>query len=132
MGLTPSVDVVSAPPVSSLRACCCPADILVDGENEAERLPFPLLQMVLVYSSSDEKLTAVQGTSPHWLGGVCPPDVPVCGFKNDNPTCLTSQCPNAMAPRSPAVLRRNLSLSLRQRPSPSTRWFPSCCSSSSP
>ncbi|XP_060889362.1 atrial natriuretic peptide receptor 1-like [Labrus mixtus] len=45
-------------------------------------------QIVLVYNSSEEQLTAIPGTSLHWLGGVCPPDVPVCGFKNDNPICL--------------------------------------------
>uniref|UniRef100_A0AAQ5ZCB1 Guanylate cyclase n=1 Tax=Amphiprion ocellaris TaxID=80972 RepID=A0AAQ5ZCB1_AMPOC len=45
-------------------------------------------QMVLMYNSSEEQLTSVPGTSLHWLGGVRPPDVPVCGFKNDNPICL--------------------------------------------
>uniref|UniRef100_A0A7N6A0H3 Atrial natriuretic peptide receptor 1 n=1 Tax=Anabas testudineus TaxID=64144 RepID=A0A7N6A0H3_ANATE len=45
-------------------------------------------QIVLVYNSSEEQLTAVPGTDLHWLGGVRPPDVPVCGFKNDNPICL--------------------------------------------
>uniref|UniRef100_A0A3Q1JDN1 Guanylate cyclase n=1 Tax=Anabas testudineus TaxID=64144 RepID=A0A3Q1JDN1_ANATE len=48
-------------------------------------------QIVLVYNSSEEQLTAVPGTDLHWLGGVRPPDVPVCGFKNDNPICLASQ-----------------------------------------
>uniref|UniRef100_A0A7N8WQ17 Guanylate cyclase n=1 Tax=Mastacembelus armatus TaxID=205130 RepID=A0A7N8WQ17_9TELE len=46
------------------------------------------LQVVMVYNSLEEQLTAVPGTALHWLGGVCPPDVPVCGFKNDNPICL--------------------------------------------
>uniref|UniRef100_A0A7N6A2S8 Guanylate cyclase n=1 Tax=Anabas testudineus TaxID=64144 RepID=A0A7N6A2S8_ANATE len=41
--------------------------------------------------TSEEQLTAVPGTDLHWLGGVRPPDVPVCGFKNDNPICLASQ-----------------------------------------
>uniref|UniRef100_A0A671W4T2 Guanylate cyclase n=1 Tax=Sparus aurata TaxID=8175 RepID=A0A671W4T2_SPAAU len=45
-------------------------------------------QIVLVYNSSEEQLTAIPGTALHWLGGVRPPDVPVCGFKNDNPICL--------------------------------------------
>uniref|UniRef100_A0A8C4DTD9 Guanylate cyclase n=1 Tax=Dicentrarchus labrax TaxID=13489 RepID=A0A8C4DTD9_DICLA len=48
-------------------------------------------QIVLVYNSSEEQLTALPGTTLHWLGGVCPPDVPICGFKNDNPICLASQ-----------------------------------------
>uniref|UniRef100_A0A671W6D2 Guanylate cyclase n=1 Tax=Sparus aurata TaxID=8175 RepID=A0A671W6D2_SPAAU len=47
-----------------------------------------LFQIVLVYNSSEEQLTAIPGTALHWLGGVRPPDVPVCGFKNDNPICL--------------------------------------------
>ncbi|KAG7232989.1 hypothetical protein INR49_007886 [Caranx melampygus] len=45
-------------------------------------------QIVMVYNSLEEQLTAIPGTSLHWLGGACPPDVPVCGFKNDNPICL--------------------------------------------
>uniref|UniRef100_A0A671W5S0 Guanylate cyclase n=1 Tax=Sparus aurata TaxID=8175 RepID=A0A671W5S0_SPAAU len=48
-------------------------------------------QVILVYNSSEEQLTAIPGTALHWLGGVRPPDVPVCGFKNDNPICLASQ-----------------------------------------
>uniref|UniRef100_A0A8C9ZX29 Guanylate cyclase n=1 Tax=Sander lucioperca TaxID=283035 RepID=A0A8C9ZX29_SANLU len=48
-------------------------------------------QIVLVYNSSEEQLTAIPGTTLQWLGGVRPRDVPVCGFKNDNPACLTSQ-----------------------------------------
>ncbi|XP_061552061.1 LOW QUALITY PROTEIN: atrial natriuretic peptide receptor 1 [Phycodurus eques] len=46
-------------------------------------------QTVLVYNSLEEQLTAIPGTSPHWPGGVRPPDVPVCGFKNENLACLT-------------------------------------------
>ncbi|XP_034729528.1 atrial natriuretic peptide receptor 2-like [Etheostoma cragini] len=46
-------------------------------------------QIVLVYNSSEEQLTAIPGTTLQWLGGVPPLDVPVCGFKNDNPACLT-------------------------------------------
>ncbi|XP_068611336.1 atrial natriuretic peptide receptor 1-like [Brachionichthys hirsutus] len=45
-------------------------------------------QIVLVYNSSGGQLDAVPGTSLRWLGGACPPDVPVCGFKNENPACL--------------------------------------------
>ncbi|XP_061885774.1 atrial natriuretic peptide receptor 1 [Entelurus aequoreus] len=55
---------------------------MIDTNNSA-------FQMVLVYNSLEEQLTAIPGTSLHWLGGVCPPDIPVCGFKNDNPVCLT-------------------------------------------
>ncbi|XP_057689271.1 atrial natriuretic peptide receptor 1 [Corythoichthys intestinalis] len=45
-------------------------------------------QMALVYNTLEENLMAVPGTALHWPGGVCPPDVPVCGFNNDNPACL--------------------------------------------
>ncbi|KAK2845142.1 hypothetical protein Q5P01_011801 [Channa striata] len=45
-------------------------------------------QIVLVYNSSEEQLTEIPGTTLHWLGGVAPLDVPVCGFKNENPVCL--------------------------------------------
>ncbi|XP_062255521.1 atrial natriuretic peptide receptor 1-like isoform X2 [Platichthys flesus] len=45
-------------------------------------------QIVLVYNSLEEHLTAIPGTTVQWPGGTCPPDVPVCGFKNENPVCL--------------------------------------------
>lgn len=48
-------------------------------------------QVVLVYNSSEEHLMPVPGAAVHWLDGNKPLDVPVCGFKNDNPKCLTSQ-----------------------------------------
>ncbi|KAL6109862.1 npr1 [Pungitius sinensis] len=44
-------------------------------------------QIVLVYNSAEEQLTI--GTQLFWPGGGPPPDVPVCGFKNDNPVCLS-------------------------------------------
>ncbi|KAM8870440.1 atrial natriuretic peptide receptor 1 isoform 7-T7 [Spinachia spinachia] len=46
-------------------------------------------QIVLVYHSSEEQLNATAGAALQWPGGVAPPDVPVCGFKHDNPVCLT-------------------------------------------
>ncbi|KAF1388502.1 hypothetical protein PFLUV_G00090930 [Perca fluviatilis] len=46
-------------------------------------------QIVLVYNSSEEQLTAIPGSTLQWLDGVRPRDVPVCGFKNENPICLT-------------------------------------------
>ncbi|XP_031605217.1 atrial natriuretic peptide receptor 1 isoform X1 [Oreochromis aureus] len=45
-------------------------------------------QIAMVYSTTEEHLTAVPGTHLHWLGGAPPPDFPVCGFKNDIPVCL--------------------------------------------
>ncbi|XP_053743556.1 atrial natriuretic peptide receptor 1-like [Synchiropus splendidus] len=46
-------------------------------------------KIVLMYKTPDEQLTAVPERSVQWPGGVCPLDIPVCGFKNDNPACLT-------------------------------------------
>ncbi|KAM4600545.1 atrial natriuretic peptide receptor 1-like [Polymixia lowei] len=45
-------------------------------------------QIVLVYTSSEEQLTAVPGAVVHWPGRSIPLDIPFCGFKNDNPVCL--------------------------------------------
>lgn len=47
-----------------------------------------IFQIVMVFNSSEEQLTTVPGTQLHWLSGTWPQDVPVCGFKNDNPLCL--------------------------------------------
>ncbi|XP_037309025.2 atrial natriuretic peptide receptor 1 [Pungitius pungitius] len=44
-------------------------------------------QIFLMYNSAEERLTV--DTQLSWPGGRAPPDVPVCGFKNDNPVCLT-------------------------------------------
>uniref|UniRef100_A0A7N9ATK5 Guanylate cyclase n=1 Tax=Mastacembelus armatus TaxID=205130 RepID=A0A7N9ATK5_9TELE len=63
-------------------------------ENGDREMDFALWDMMDTNTSTyQEQLTAVPGTALHWLGGVCPPDVPVCGFKNDNPICLASQWP---------------------------------------
>uniref|UniRef100_A0A8C5GCY7 Guanylate cyclase n=1 Tax=Gouania willdenowi TaxID=441366 RepID=A0A8C5GCY7_GOUWI len=48
-------------------------------------------RMVLSYSSKEHHLSAVRGASVFWVGGASPPDVPPCGFKNDNPACLQRQ-----------------------------------------
>lgn len=71
----------------------CMRAVSVQTRVEETHLNFSL-QTVLVYNSAEEHLTVVPGTTVHWLGGECPPDVPVCGFKNDNPACLTSQWTN--------------------------------------
>ncbi|KAJ7985581.1 hypothetical protein DPEC_G00353560 [Dallia pectoralis] len=47
-------------------------------------------QIVLVYDGCQNKLMAVSGKTVHWPGGTVPPDVPFCGFENDNPECLAS------------------------------------------
>ncbi|XP_077432020.1 atrial natriuretic peptide receptor 1 isoform X1 [Vanacampus margaritifer] len=44
-------------------------------------------QMVLVYNTLEEQLTAIPETSLHWPGRGPPPDIPVCGFKNEKPAC---------------------------------------------
>uniref|UniRef100_A0A6Q2Y6C9 Guanylate cyclase n=1 Tax=Esox lucius TaxID=8010 RepID=A0A6Q2Y6C9_ESOLU len=45
-------------------------------------------QIVQVFNGSQKKLMAVSGKRIHWPGGSAPLDVPVCGFKKDNPACL--------------------------------------------
>uniref|UniRef100_A0A4W6DCD3 Guanylate cyclase n=1 Tax=Lates calcarifer TaxID=8187 RepID=A0A4W6DCD3_LATCA len=63
-------------------------DIGVSGELRVKTLY--CLQSGSVGPGLDQvqvSLTAIPGTTLHWPGGV-PPDVPVCGFKNDNPICL--------------------------------------------
>ncbi|XP_056141671.1 atrial natriuretic peptide receptor 1-like [Lampris incognitus] len=52
-----------------------------------------VFQIVLVYNSSEEQLTAIPGTVLHWPGGAVPPDIPFCGFKNDNSVCLAKTVP---------------------------------------
>ncbi|XP_044192013.1 atrial natriuretic peptide receptor 1 [Thunnus albacares] len=46
-------------------------------------------QVVCVYNSSKNQLVMQSGRSFQWPGGSPPPDIPECGFKNDNPACLT-------------------------------------------
>ncbi|KAM9806884.1 atrial natriuretic peptide receptor 1 isoform X2 [Syngnathus typhle] len=55
---------------------------MIDTANSA-------FQMVLHYNSLEEQLTAIPGRLPRWPGGAPPPDIPVCGFKNENPACHT-------------------------------------------
>lgn len=50
-----------------------------------------LLQVVSVYNSSLKQMIPEPGMKVHWLKGVPPPDIPVCGFKYDNPSCLASK-----------------------------------------
>uniref|UniRef100_A0A669E1B1 Guanylate cyclase n=1 Tax=Oreochromis niloticus TaxID=8128 RepID=A0A669E1B1_ORENI len=59
------------------------------GDRETDFALWDIIAMV--YSTTEEHLTAVPGTHLHWLGGAPPPDFPVCGFKNDIPVCLASQ-----------------------------------------
>ncbi|XP_056154020.1 atrial natriuretic peptide receptor 1 [Lampris incognitus] len=46
-------------------------------------------QVVCVYNSSIKQLVMEAGRSFQWPGGAPPLDIPECGFKNDNPACLT-------------------------------------------
>ncbi|XP_031697168.1 atrial natriuretic peptide receptor 1-like isoform X1 [Anarrhichthys ocellatus] len=45
-------------------------------------------QVVCVYNSSMKQLIMQGGRSFQWPDGSPPPDVPECGFKNDQPACL--------------------------------------------
>ncbi|XP_062291773.1 atrial natriuretic peptide receptor 1-like [Scomber scombrus] len=46
-------------------------------------------QVVCVYNSGLNQMVMQKGRSFQWPGGAPPPDVPECGFKNDDPACLT-------------------------------------------
>ncbi|KAI4880037.1 hypothetical protein NFI96_019907, partial [Prochilodus magdalenae] len=45
-------------------------------------------EIVSVYNSSGKQMVLEPGMKVHWLKGAPPSDIPVCGFKNDNPACL--------------------------------------------
>ncbi|KAL2080486.1 hypothetical protein ACEWY4_024279 [Coilia grayii] len=45
-------------------------------------------QAVYVYNGSQKQVMEVEGVSIQWPSGSPPLDVPVCGFKNDKPSCL--------------------------------------------
>uniref|UniRef100_A0AAR2K1H3 Guanylate cyclase n=1 Tax=Pygocentrus nattereri TaxID=42514 RepID=A0AAR2K1H3_PYGNA len=47
--------------------------------------------IVSVYNSSVKQMVLEPGMKVHWLKGTPPPDIPLCGFKNDNPACLASK-----------------------------------------
>uniref|UniRef100_A0A8B9JIK6 Guanylate cyclase n=1 Tax=Astyanax mexicanus TaxID=7994 RepID=A0A8B9JIK6_ASTMX len=67
-------------------------------ENGDREIDFALWDMtdtesgiVSVYNSSAKQMVLEPGMTVHWLKGSPPPDIPVCGFKNDNPACLASK-----------------------------------------
>uniref|UniRef100_A0A673HXT5 Guanylate cyclase n=1 Tax=Sinocyclocheilus rhinocerous TaxID=307959 RepID=A0A673HXT5_9TELE len=49
-------------------------------------------QIVSVYNGSQKRMIPEPGMKVYWLKGSPPPDIPLCGFKNDNPACLASEC----------------------------------------
>uniref|UniRef100_A0A673HRD4 Guanylate cyclase n=1 Tax=Sinocyclocheilus rhinocerous TaxID=307959 RepID=A0A673HRD4_9TELE len=48
-------------------------------------------QIVSVYNGSQKRMIPEPGMKVYWLKGSPPPDIPLCGFKNDNPACLASE-----------------------------------------
>ncbi|XP_061113348.1 atrial natriuretic peptide receptor 1 isoform X2 [Conger conger] len=52
-----------------------------------------VFQIVSVYNGSQKLMTSMPGKSVQWPGGTVPRDVPFCGFKNDNPACITRTIP---------------------------------------
>ncbi|KPP78305.1 atrial natriuretic peptide receptor 1-like, partial [Scleropages formosus] len=48
-------------------------------------------QIVYVYNGTQKQMVPVPGMALQWPGGSVPPDVPVCGFKNDHPACIASR-----------------------------------------
>nr|XP_055066153.1 atrial natriuretic peptide receptor 1 [Misgurnus anguillicaudatus]XP_055066154.1 atrial natriuretic peptide receptor 1 [Misgurnus anguillicaudatus] len=45
-------------------------------------------QIVAVYNGTQKQMKILSGKSIQWPGGDIPLDVPLCGFKNENPACL--------------------------------------------
>ncbi|KAF7686363.1 hypothetical protein HF521_015725 [Silurus meridionalis] len=45
-------------------------------------------QIVSVYNSSLKQMIPETGMKVYWLTGSPPPEIPVCGFKYDNPSCV--------------------------------------------
>uniref|UniRef100_A0A8C2F5Q5 Guanylate cyclase n=1 Tax=Cyprinus carpio TaxID=7962 RepID=A0A8C2F5Q5_CYPCA len=45
-------------------------------------------QIVSLYNGSQKRMIPEPGMKVHWLKGSPPPDIPLCGFKNDKPACL--------------------------------------------
>ncbi|KAG5856481.1 hypothetical protein ANANG_G00008400 [Anguilla anguilla] len=48
-----------------------------------------VFQIVSVYNGSQKQMVSVPGKKIQWPGGSVPRDVPFCGFKRDNPACIT-------------------------------------------
>lgn len=47
------------------------------------------LQAFALYNGSTTQLSFIDGASVVWPGGgQPPPDVPVCGYRNENPACM--------------------------------------------
>uniref|UniRef100_A0A8C1AXB8 Guanylate cyclase n=1 Tax=Cyprinus carpio carpio TaxID=630221 RepID=A0A8C1AXB8_CYPCA len=44
-------------------------------------------QIVAVYNGTQKQMKILPGMAVQWPGGSIPLDVPLCGFKNDNPAC---------------------------------------------
>ncbi|KAK3572282.1 hypothetical protein QTP86_030272 [Hemibagrus guttatus] len=47
-----------------------------------------IFEIVAVYNGTKKQMETLPGMSFHWPGGSVPPDMPLCGFKNDNPVCI--------------------------------------------
>ncbi|KTF92458.1 hypothetical protein cypCar_00012754 [Cyprinus carpio] len=48
---------------------------------------FGSFQIVAVYNGTQKQMKILPGMNIQWPGGNIPWDVPLCGFKNDNPAC---------------------------------------------
>ncbi|XP_036439440.1 atrial natriuretic peptide receptor 1 isoform X2 [Colossoma macropomum] len=47
-----------------------------------------IFQIVAVYNGTQKQMQTLPGMGFQWPGGLVPPDVPFCGFKNDKPVCI--------------------------------------------
>uniref|UniRef100_A0A8C1NNM9 Guanylate cyclase n=1 Tax=Cyprinus carpio TaxID=7962 RepID=A0A8C1NNM9_CYPCA len=61
-------------------------------ENGDREIDFALWDMTDTATGVYQKrMIPEPGMKVHWLKGNPPPDIPLCGFKNDNPACLASE-----------------------------------------
>ncbi|KAI1885977.1 hypothetical protein AGOR_G00209300 [Albula goreensis] len=52
-----------------------------------------IFQIVSVYNGTQKQMVLLPEKKIQWPGGAPPPDVPFCGFKNDEPVCLAKTIP---------------------------------------
>ncbi|KAG9345349.1 hypothetical protein JZ751_009896, partial [Albula glossodonta] len=52
--------------------------------------------IVSVYNGTQKQMVLLPEKKIQWPGGAPPPDVPFCGFKNDEPICLASLYPHRL------------------------------------
>uniref|UniRef100_A0A8C2A204 Atrial natriuretic peptide receptor 1 n=1 Tax=Cyprinus carpio TaxID=7962 RepID=A0A8C2A204_CYPCA len=64
-------------------------------------------QIVAVYNGTQKQMKILPGMAVQWPGGSIPLDVPLCGFKNDNPACHSNCLPASHYPSLSLLTFRN-------------------------